>query len=233
MSFRFLGVVALACHYVVATGCDGTISVTFATGPQIFDVSIDDLVPAELKDGSSETIAAVGCGPMGMCPSSSPATLTCEGGVCDPAPKTLSGPVGEVIDVEDLLVETREIGLRTVDSYDVEEVGYHIQLNTLTAPTSEVEVWWGPEAASAFDEALGARRFGTLPAIGPGETRAGQLDVDPAGEATLVEYLMEGGCCVRLFTRSVVDLDPGDPFPRGAARVAVNVRLRAVGSVVD
>jgi hypothetical protein len=230
---RFSSALALACAAFLALGCDGTISVTFATGPQELEVSADGLLPLELQDDASGTIAMVECGPMGMCPPTDRVTLTCEAGFCDPAPKTLAAPVGEVVDVDDLLAETREVGLRVVDSYDVEEVSYDVQLNTLSVPTTEIEVFWGPEAATAIDESLGVRRFGTVPAIAAGQTRSGQVIIDPEGEAALSEYLVEGGARIRFFARTVVDLDPGDPFPAGRVRVAVNVRVRAVGSVVD
>jgi hypothetical protein len=232
MRSRFLAPLAIACFVLLAVGCDGTISVTFATGPQEFEVSTDGLLPADLQDASGN-IDMVECGPMGMCPPTETVTLTCEAGFCDPAPKTLSAPVGGVIDVDDLLAETRDVGLRVVDSYDVEEVSYDVQLNTLTVPTSEIEVFWGPEAATSIDESLGVRLFGTVPAIPAGQTRSGQVIIDPAGEAALSEYLVEGGSRIRFFARTVVDLDPGDPFPVGSVRVAVNVRVRAVGSVVD
>ncbi|HJL18816.1 MAG TPA: hypothetical protein RMH99_24350 [Sandaracinaceae bacterium LLY-WYZ-13_1] len=220
---------------VLLASCDGTISVTFATGPQVFDVTASALeLPTELMtmDG---TIDGVECGPMGMCPPGDVVTLTCEEGVCDPAPRTLSAPVGMVVDVEDLLAETREVGLRVVDTYDVEAVEYTIQRNTLSVPIGEVEVYWGPEAATTI-ESPEVHRFGTLPAIAAGEEGSGQMAIDPAGEAALSDYLVAGGDrppSIRFFARTRVDLDPGDPWPSGDLRVGVNVTVRAVGSVVD
>ena len=34
------------------------------------------------------------------------------------------------------------------------------------------------------------------------------------------------------FAQTVVDLDPGDPFPAGEIRTSVNVTVRAVGSII-
>src|SRR5688500_12510616 len=105
-----------------ALACDGTISVTFFTGPQEFDVSVEDLAPPEeLRDPSNDTIRSVSCGPEGMCPPSDSVVLTCESNVCDPAPQTIEAPIGSVIDIEALLAETREIGVSRVESYTFEE----------------------------------------------------------------------------------------------------------------
>src|SRR5690606_1542013 len=125
-------------------GCDGTISVTFSTGPQELEVSTASLaLPVELE-AEDGTIASVAGGPMGMCPPTEPITLTCEAGVCDPAPKTLSAPVGGVIDVDALLTDAREVGLRVVDVFEFQSVAYEILLNTLTIPVGEIEIYWGP-----------------------------------------------------------------------------------------
>lgn len=217
----------------LAAGCDGTVSVTFATGPQELEVTTASFeLPPELEDTSTGTIAMVSCSPMGTCPPSDAVTLTCEAGLCDPAPKTLSAPVGGVIDVEALLADTRDI-LRVVDSYTIEEVTYDILLNTMTVPIGEIEVYWGPEAATAIDESMMVRRFGTVPPIGAGETGGGAVVIDPAGQQALSDYLVTGGGRVRFFARTRVDLDPGDPYPRGSVRVAVNATVRAVGGIVE
>ncbi len=216
---------------VFGSSCDGTISVTFQTGAQEFAVSTDALtIPMELRDG--DRIAAAPCGPMGLCPPSDVVTITCEAGVCDPAPKTVTG-VGGVIDVSALLAETREVGLRVVDAYEVLDVAYDVQLNTLTVPTAPVEVYWGPSSATTVDESLGVRHFGTIPAIQAGQMGAGQLALDGAGVAALSDYLVDTAPQVRFLVQTTVDLDPGDPVPEGSVRVSVNATVRAVGSIVD
>lgn len=222
-----LAVVGLA---LAAVSCDGTISVTFQTGPQEFAISTDDLaLPVELRDG--DQIASAPC-PMGLCPPSDVVTLTCEGGTCDPSPKTISA-AGGVVDVEALLEETREVGLRVVDAYEFLEVSYDVTQNSLTVPTEPIEVFWGPDGATGIDPALGVRPFGTVPSIGAGQTPMGQLQLDAAGVAELSDYLVDSGQRVRFFARTTVDLDPGDPFPEGSLRVSVNATIRAVGSLVD
>lgn len=216
---------------LLSVSCDGTISVTFQTGPQEFAVSTDELtLPTELRDG--DRIASAPCGPMGLCPPSDVVTLTCEGGMCDPAPKTISA-AGGVVDVDALLADSREIGLRVVDAYEFVEVGYDVTQNTLTVPTEPIEVFWGPDGATAIDPALGVRPFGTVPSIAAGQTVMGQLQLDAAGVAELSDYLVDSGQRVRFFARTTVDLDPGDPFPEGSLRVNVNATIRAVGSLVD
>ncbi len=222
---------ALTCLALLA-GCDGTISVTFFTGPRELAVSSSSFaLPPELDDGSGR-IASVPCGPMGMCPPSDDVALTCEAGVCDPAPLTLSGTVGDVIDVDVLLAESREIGIRAVESYTIEEVAYEVRLNTLSFDFGPIDVHWGPEAATAIDPALGVRRFGTVPVIGAGTTPTGQLQLDRAGADALTEYLVQTDSRVRFFASTAVDLEPGDPAPRGDLTVGVNATLTAVGRVL-
>jgi len=227
-SLRLTAALALA---LALASCDGTISVTFSTGPQEFEVSTAALpLPTELRDGSQ--IASLPCGPSGMCPPSAEVTLECAAGVCDPAPRTVSAPVGSVIDVDALLAETRDVGLSAVDSYVFESVTYDIQLNTLTVPIDEIEVYWGPEAATSIDPALGVRRFGTVPAIAAGATGGGQVVIDGAGAMELSDYLVSRGSRIRFFAQTRVDLNPGDPFPEGSVRVAVNATIRAVGTLL-
>lgn len=230
-SLRTLSFAALS---LVLASCDGTVSVTFSTGPQVFEVSTASLgLPNELHDTATGTIASVPCGPMGLCPPTIEVTLECVADVCDPAPKTLSAPVGSVIDVDSLLSETREVGLRTVDAYTVEAVTYDIELNTLTMPIGEIEVYWGPRAATSIDPALGVRRFGTVPPIAIGQTGTGQMAIDGGGSGELSDYLVSRGSSIRFFAQTTVDMDPGDPFPDGSVRVSVNATIRAVGSLLD
>ncbi len=217
---------------LLALGCDGTISVVFSTGPQEFEVSTASLaLPTELRDASG-TIASVPCGPMGMCPPSDEVTLDCNAGVCDPAPRTVSAPVGGVIDTSALLAETGDVGLNVVDSYSIEVVSYEISLNTLTVPINEIEVFWGPEAATSIDPSQGVRPFGRIPAIAAGATTSGNVIIDGAGTAALSDFLVAGGGRLRLFARTSVDLDPGDPYPEGSVRMSVNATIRAVGSLL-
>jgi hypothetical protein len=225
----FRGVLFLLALFSAA--CDGTITVTFQTGPQEFSVETDDLaLPDELRDG--DLIATLDCAPTGLCPASDVVTLSCEAGVCDPAPRTVSAS-GGVIDVDALLAETREVGLRVVDAYEVLEVRYDVQQSSLTVPTEPLEIFWGPGSAAGIDPELGVRPFGTVPAIGAGETPEGLVDLDDAGVLELSDYLVEREAQVRFFARTRVDLEPGDPFPEGSLRVSVNATLRAVGSLVD
>ncbi len=213
-------------------GCDGTISVTFVTGPQTFDVSTSSLaLPAELDDGSGH-IASVTCGPMGMCPPSDTVTLTCQSNVCDPAPITLSGPVGSVIDVGALLADTREVGISRIESYSIEQVDYEVTLNTLTFDVGPVDIYWGPEAATAIDPALGVHHFGTVPAVAAGTTPSAELAIDADGSDALSDYLVNTAPRVRFFAQTSVDLAPGDPYPQGSLEVSVNATMTAVGRVI-
>lgn len=218
----------------LAAGCDGTISVTFSTGPQPFEVSTQALsLPAELEAPDGR-IGSVPCGPMGMCPSTEEVVITCEADVCNPAERTVSVPVGNVIDVDDLLSETRDVGLRIVDAYEIVSVVYDVQSNTFTLPVEDIVIYWGPEGANAVDPMLGVRRLGTVPRLEAGTTlNDGQVIVDADGAAELSDYLVDGGSRIRFFAQTTADLDPGDPFPAGGVSLTVNATVRAVGSVFD
>ena len=221
----------VVCLVPICAACDGTVTVRFSTGPQQFEVSTASfMLPTELRDGA--LIATVPCGPSGMCPSSSEVVITCEADVCDPAPRTISVPVGGVIDVDALLAETRELGIGSVESYAFGPVRYEVELNTLTVPTTQIDVYWGPEAATTIDPALGVRPFGVVPAIGAGQTVSGEMVIDPAGAEELSDFLTGGSARVRFFAETVVDLDPGDAFPEGSVRMNVNATITAVGSLL-
>jgi hypothetical protein len=218
-----------------ALACNGTVSVTFFTGPQEFEVSVDELAPPEeLRDPSNDTIRSVPCGPEGMCPPSDDVVvLTCESNVCDPAAQTIEVPIGGVIDVDALLADTREIGVSRVESYSFDEVRYEISLNTLTMPVGPVAVYWGPESATGIDSALGVMPFGTLPTIEAGQMPQGTMDLDAAGSAALGDYLVGGGARIRFFAETMADLDPGEPFPGSSVRGSVNLTITAVSRVID
>ena len=76
------------------------------------------------------------------------------------------------------------------------------------------------------------RRRSALPAVAAGATPSGDVILDPAGAQELSDYLVGRGSRVRFFAQTVVDLDPGDPFPEGEIRTSVNVTVRAVGSLI-
>lgn len=228
---------AIAACALLATGgllaaCDDTVVVQLQTGPQRFEVSASALaLPAALEDASSGTIASVPCGPMGMCPSSASVAITCEAGVCDPAPRTLSGPVGDVVDVDVLASEARSL-LRRVDTIEVVEASYQVGANSLTVDLPETEVFWGPEGAADVDPAMGVVRLGVVPPLPAGSVDPGTVALDPVGVAALSDYLVGTSRRVRFFARTRVDLAPGDPFPAGSAAVLMDLRVRITGSLV-
>ncbi|HEY8430675.1 MAG TPA: hypothetical protein VIL20_19985 [Sandaracinaceae bacterium] len=229
---RFSSCFGLALALGLLAGCEGKISVTFFTGPRQLTVSSSSFaLPAELDDGAGR-IASYPCGPMGMCPPSDELTIACEAGTCDPAPVTVSGPVGEVVDVYVLLIEAGEIGIREIQSYTIEEVAYEVRLNTLSFDVEPIDVYWGPESATTIDPGLGVRRVGTVPQVRAGQTPHGTLELDEEGAAALAEYLVSTSSRVRFFASTAVDLEPGQPIPQGDLTVAVNATLTAVGRVL-
>lgn len=222
---------ALAALLPVFVGCDDSVVVQLQTGPQEFEVSTASLgLPMELR-GSDGRIASVPCGPMGACPSSASVPVSCEASMCDPAARTISAPLGGVVDFDELLSEARTL-LRRVDAIEVLAGTYTIPTNTLTVDLPETEVWWSPEAALDADPAMGAVLLARVPPVRAGDAVGGDIAVDPAGSAALSDYLVNTDRRVRFWARTRVDLNPGDPFPAGNLRVAVNVTVRVVGSLL-
>lgn len=226
---RSLSWIALAAALLL-TGCDDSVMVQLRTGPQRFEVSADALaLPAALEDPAG-TIATVPCGPMGMCPSSAAVPITCEADLCDPAPHTLGGALGEVVDVDVLAADAVEI-LGTVETIEVVDATYAVPANGLTIDLPEVELFWGPEGAAAVDPAMGVQRLGALPPVPAGTTPSGAVALDPVGVATLSDYLVDTSRRVRFFGRMRLDLAPGGAFPAGAAVLTVDFAVRVTGSL--
>jgi hypothetical protein len=209
-------------------GCGDIASVSFPLTPPPFIVSSDDLgLPAELQDGA--VVASVPCGPGGMCPSAGEVTISCEASVCNPAPHTVTIDLPVVdFDVPD---EFRELITR-VDRYELENVSYDVMVNSLSFDLPAVEIHWGPEAAIDVDPAMGVHLLGQVPPTAAGVIGPGTMQVDPTGEATLSDHLVDTSRRVRFFARTQVDVEPGAPFPQGSLQVEVSLRVRAVGSVL-
>jgi hypothetical protein len=204
------------------------------TPPLAFEVSTADIQPpAELRDdsGSEPTVAELPCGPMGMCPSSPEASVSvsCEGGACDPAPTTITVPLGDVLEL-DLESEVGELFTR-VDRIELIEARYQVERNTLTLDLGQVELFWGPPGALSVDAAMGVERIGTVPPLEAAAVRSGTVDLDEAGQRSLSDQLTEVGR-VRFFARTSTDLDPGDPWPEGSLRVSMALRVQATGSML-
>lgn len=215
---------------LLLVGCDDTVLVQLRSGPQSFDVDADALaVPAALEDPPG-TIASLACGPMGMCPTSEAVPVTCEAGVCDPAPRTIGAPVGDVVDVDALVADAVEV-LGTVETIEVMEAEYALPRNELTFDLPEIEIFWGPEGAVAVDPAMGVVQLGTIPPIPAGSTSSGAVALSAEGVGALSDYLVRTSRRVRFFARARVDFAPGDPFPAGSARITVDLAVRVTGSL--
>jgi len=219
-----------------ALGCDGTTSISFVTSTQRFELSTMSVgLPTELRDDTSTpaTVRSVDCAATGVCPpteGSVGVALACEGGVCDPAPKTVDAPVGDVVDFEAMSMDLRDI-LSTIDSIEITSAEYQIELNTLTIDLMEIEVYWGPEGATAIDPASGVFMLGVMPPTAAGATGTGEMALDADGNAALSDYLVGTSRRVRFFARTRIDLAPGGPFPEGSITAGCVLSVRAVGRI--
>ena len=221
---------ALLCAALGLASCGQTATATFSVGAEVA-ISADELgLPTELMamDG---TVAALPCGPMGTCPSSAEAQVSCEADVCDPTPQEVSVPAGDVIDI-DMIASDVESLFAEIDSIEILEVDYQIDANTLTFPTEPIEVFWGPPDVDTIDEAMGVRLLGTVPVVAAGETGAGSVALDVAGSTALSAYFETVAHRFRVFARTQVDLEPGQRWPAGSLSVAVRMRVRVSGSLL-
>lgn len=219
--------------------CNNAIVVELQTGDQMFDIAASSLgVPSNLRDDSSGTpvIASVDCSMTGICPSTTEVPVDCNGaGLCDPAAISVSVPVGDVVDFDQLLQSAGTL-LRLVDGIEIESVTYTVSGNSLTIDLPATTVLWGP--ASATETSAGLQAIGTIPVIphpAPHTTSmtSGMMVIDQDGSAALGDYIVHTARQVRFFARTSVDLNPGDPFPDGMAHIVVNVRVRAIGRIVN
>ena len=213
--------------------CGDSASIEFSVGAEL-ELSASSLpVPGILReDGPSGAIVRVSeCGPMGMCATSSEVPISCVADVCDPDARTVSFPVGDVYDLDELAGDAGAI-LTSVDRLEVLGAEYRVQQNTLTIPTEAVEVFWAPAGAVALSPEMGAQHFGTLPATIAGRTSEGDVTLVPAGQQGFSAHYADGNHQFRLFARTTVDLDPGGAFPEGALSVQLVTRVRIFGSVL-
>ncbi len=243
LGFRRLGASAalplttLMVALALAGGCSNTASVTFHTGPVSLQMSAADFaLPTVLRDDSTmpATVASIACGPMGMCPSSPPpdgVAITCESGVCNPAPHTITGPVGDVVDFDSLSSDLRTL-FTQVDRIDVDDVSYAVTLNTLSVDMPEIDIFWGPEGAVDVDPAMDVMRLGLMPPTAARSTGTGTMQVDPAGEQALSNYLVNVSRRVRFFAQTKINLEPGQPFPEGSFQASVDMTVTAQGQIV-
>jgi hypothetical protein len=229
MQYRFAFVLAA----LGLAACNNSIVVELSTGSQMFDVAASSLgLPTSLRDTSSGTalVASIDCS-MGMCPSTMSVPIDCNADhLCDPAPISVSIPVGGVIDF-DMLLQSAGTLLRLVDAIEIESVTYEIaNPNTLTMALPATTVLWGPESATETSSSL--QPMGTIPMIPAMAHPTGMMSIDQNGSAALGDYILHTpGRRVRFFARTSVDLNPGDPFPDGMANITVNVRVRAIGRI--
>ncbi len=219
------------CGLWLLAGCSDVLVLQLQTGPQAFDVSADGLAIPDALRGADGQIASVPCGPMGVCPTDAAVPITCEAGFCDPAPRTLSFPLGDVVDF-DVLASGGRVLLRHIDAIEIVEGAYSVSVNSMTVPLPETELFWGPEGASDVDPAMGVVRIGTVPSIAAMTTVDGQLALDAAGVSLLSDYLVNTSRRIRFFARTQVDLEPGQPVPAGALSASVNLRVRITGTVL-
>ncbi|NIS28920.1 MAG: hypothetical protein GWN73_02460 [Actinobacteria bacterium] len=209
----------------LVTACSDVGTITYESDDVELSVGASSLeVPSDLAEDGR--IAEVSCPMGGMCPSTAALTVTCERSLCNPAPRTITAPVGDVIDFDALVGDLGDTFL-VVDEILISEVSYTVQLNTFTVDLGEIEIFWGPEGAVDVDPALGVHRLATIPMQRARMTSSGMAEVDSVGSAMLSDYLVGSSRRIRLFVRTRVDLEPGDPLPEGeiqaVARMTVDV----------
>jgi hypothetical protein len=210
----------------VLVGCDPTATVNFRSGELRFVVGAGALaLPAELR--ADTTILSIGCAGDGTCPSTAAVPVRCEASMCDPVATTLVVPVGDVVDFEAIRAEAPQPFSR-VEEIHVRAIDYTVLLNTLTIPIGPVELLWAPEGAAS-----GMTRLGTIAPLAPKTTVSDSVALDPAGEQALSDFVVGTSPRVRFFASTVVDLEPGGPFPDGDLEVGVVMSVTAIGPLLE
>jgi len=215
----------LALGLSLLPGC-GETSITFSAGVPIL-LSADDLVVLEAGSlmGPGSTVATVTC-PPGGCTVPMYDPISCNAmNFCDPDP----------VVVTDILYDLDVDGVASsiatgVDKLELLRAEYVIRANTFTFDIAPIEIYWGPPGAVDVDPAMGVMLLGTIPATSAGSTGPGTVLLDAAGNAALTDYLRGTAGQIRLFYRTTVDVDPGDPWPAGNIDVAVTMTMRATGN---
>lgn len=228
---RRISEIVLLAALVAAFGCEQTTTATFSVGIEAGLTTADFPVPEELREdtASGPVVRSVPCDAV-ACPSTPEAPVTCVAGTCDPEPLTISAPVGDPVDLDELAGDLDDV-IGEIDSIEILEIRYQVQRNTLTIPVEDVEVFWGPAGAASVDS-MGVQRLGVVPSIAVGTTGEGDVMLDAAGAAGFTEYYENTAHRYRFFVRTGTDLMPGGPFPEGELDVAVTMRVRITGSLL-
>ena len=232
---RFFSVVLALAACAALNACSTPTSVALFAGPLSGGFSTARLtLPAGLRDDSvstAPTLRSVPCGGGApACPSVEGAdrlVLECVAGVCDPAPKTLVAPLGDVVDLDESAGDLSGL-LSSIDRVEVTEIDATVLTNTLTVDIEPIDVFWGPEGASSIDE---MRHLATLPAIPAGANAIGPVVLDAGGVDGLSDHLVGTSRRARFFVRTRVDLAPGARYPEGAIELEVVVSIRATGTI--
>ena len=216
---------------LAVVGCEQTTTATFSVGIEASLSTADFPVVDALREDTSSgpVVREVPCDAM-ACPTTAEAPVTCVSGVCDPEPMTVSEPVGDPIDLDELAGDLDDV-IGRIDSLEILEIQFQIQRNTLTIPVEEVEIFWGPAGAASVDSE-GVQRLGVVPAILAGQVFEGAVMLDEAGAEGFTDYYEDVAHRYRFFIRSGTDLMPGGAYPEGELAVAVTMRVRVTGSLL-
>lgn len=220
---------------LLLSACATPTQISLFAGPLSGGFSTSALtLPAALRDDTvptAPTLRSIPCdAPAPACPaidSADPIVLECVAGVCDPSPKTLVVPLGDVIDV-DAAAGGLDGLLSTIDRIEVRKVDVTVRANTLTVDSAPIQIFWSPEGATGVDE---SRLLATVPAIAAGSTTVGEVALDAAGVDGLSNHLVNTSRRVRFFARTRVDLVPGGRYPEGALELEAVVSITATGTI--
>lgn len=207
-------------------GCSDEVPIEVPVGPLTFTVDVSSInVPAALRESGS--VARLACGPTAACPAAAPFTLRCVSGACDPDPVAIELGVMDPIDLGAWSTAFNAVG-SNVSQITVARAQWQAAAMGLRNPVGPVEIFWGTESATG-PTADGARRLGTVPAItfDAQGNAAGEVALDPMGNATLSTHLLRTSRRFRVFARAAVDLAPGAPLPAGRASIQLRLSVRA------
>lgn len=214
-------------------GCSVPAIADVSVGPFDYTISASRLmVPEAFRDDATMTIRRVPCSDDQSCPQlgADQPTVRCVSGACDPDPFTF-------VLSSDLIDLNNHSSIRrygdAVTRIEVRSAHFEAVAQGLRNPIGPTEILWGPESAVTIDSPE-VHVLGTIPVIdlSMADSTTGEIELNPAGNAALSDYLVRGSRRLRLFARPRVDVFPGSPIPVGSVVLRVQLGVHVEGQLV-
>jgi hypothetical protein len=103
---------------------------------------------------------------------------------------------------------------------------HYAEASTLTVPLPSVDIFVAPASVTSADDPS-AKKLGTIPGAPAMATIAGDVPLDPDGQAALAGFAQNPGTPFNFITRTTVIVPSGSPTPQGKADITITGQLSA------